>query len=151
MGAAVAYQLALFGWGTDTMVLEQSVIAGGSKWHSSGIVGTFKPTLTQVKLAQSSVELIKSLEEAGKRTTGSLADQVFIVIRFRILNRLETMWWLKCGQDPRPDDLSAQDEVDEQVCETVTQFPSLPHPICICRASPTDDDYCDCSLSRSLY
>lgn len=65
MGAAVAYHLALFGWGTDTMVLEQGVIGGGSKWHSSGIMGTFKPTSTQVKLAQSSVELIKSLEEAG--------------------------------------------------------------------------------------
>lgn len=66
MGAAVAYHLALFGWGTDTMVLEQGVIGGGSQWHSSGIVGTFKPTSTQVKLAKSSVELIRSLEEAGE-------------------------------------------------------------------------------------
>lgn len=66
MGAAVAYYLALFGWGTDTVVLEQGRIAGGSQWHSSGIMGTFKPTLTQVNLAQSSIELIKSLEEAGE-------------------------------------------------------------------------------------
>ena len=66
MGAAVAYHLALFGWGTDTMVVEQGVIAGASQWHSSGIMGTFKPSLAQVKLAQSSIEVIKSLEEAGE-------------------------------------------------------------------------------------
>lgn len=53
MGAAVAYHLALFGWGTDTMVLEQALIGGGSKWHSSGIMGTFKPTHTQVNHTQS--------------------------------------------------------------------------------------------------
>lgn len=66
MGAAVAYHLALFGWGTETMVLELGVLGGGSPHLSSGIMGTFKPTLTQVKLAQRSIELIQSLEEAGK-------------------------------------------------------------------------------------
>lgn len=75
MGAAVAYHLALFGWGCDTMVLEQGIIGGGSQSHSSGIMGTFKPTLTQVKLAQSSIELIRSLEEAGEWPGGRTTRQ----------------------------------------------------------------------------
>lgn len=68
MGAATAYYLAMFGWGTEVQLLEQGQVADGRKWHSSGIMGAFKPTLTQVKLAQNSLELIKSLTKSGHDT-----------------------------------------------------------------------------------
>ncbi|GLV45547.1 uncharacterized protein CBL_02567 [Carabus blaptoides fortunei] len=68
MGAAVAYQLAKLGWGSDTLLIEQSRVGGGTTWHSSGLVGVFKPSLAQVKLAQSSIELYKELESQGYAT-----------------------------------------------------------------------------------
>lgn len=43
-------------------------VGGGSTWHSSGLVGVFKPSLAQVKLTQSSVDLYKELEEKGLST-----------------------------------------------------------------------------------
>lgn len=43
-------------------------MGGGTTWHSSGLVGAFKPTITQVKLAQDSIALYKELEEKGLPT-----------------------------------------------------------------------------------
>lgn len=43
-------------------------VGGGTTWHSSGLVGVFKPSLAQVKLAQSSIELYKELEAQGYNT-----------------------------------------------------------------------------------
>lgn len=68
MGAAVAYNLAKLGMAADTVILEQGSVAGGSTFSSSGIIGAFKSTLTQVKLAQSSIEMIKELNEKGLET-----------------------------------------------------------------------------------
>ncbi|KAJ0184007.1 hypothetical protein K1T71_000430 [Dendrolimus kikuchii] len=68
MGAAVAYHLAQRGWGDQTILIEREKVGAGSRWHSSGLVGAFKPTLAQVRLAQSSIRLLKELEEKGRPT-----------------------------------------------------------------------------------
>ncbi|CAB3226428.1 unnamed protein product [Arctia plantaginis] len=68
MGAAVAYHLAERGWGDKTIVIEKEKVGGGSRWHSSGLVGSFKPTLAQVRLTQSSVRLLQKLEAKGRPT-----------------------------------------------------------------------------------
>jgi 4-methylaminobutanoate oxidase (formaldehyde-forming) len=41
VGCSVAYHLASLGW-TDTIVLEQKKLAGGSTWHSAGQVGRLR-------------------------------------------------------------------------------------------------------------
>ncbi|XP_074097569.1 pyruvate dehydrogenase phosphatase regulatory subunit, mitochondrial [Cotesia typhae] len=68
MGAAVAYHLAAAGLGPQTVLLEGSRIGEGTTWHSSGLVGAFKPSLFQVKLTQDSIALYKDLEARGLST-----------------------------------------------------------------------------------
>jgi pyruvate dehydrogenase phosphatase regulatory subunit len=43
-------------------------VGGGTTWHSSGLIGVFKPSLAQVKLTKSSVDLYKHLESKGLST-----------------------------------------------------------------------------------
>lgn len=68
MGAAVAYHLSLMGLGSQTVIVESSRLGGGTTWHASGLVGAFKPSLAQVKLAQDSINLYKDLEKKGLPT-----------------------------------------------------------------------------------
>ncbi|XP_074028153.1 pyruvate dehydrogenase phosphatase regulatory subunit, mitochondrial isoform X1 [Leptinotarsa decemlineata] len=68
MGASVAYHLAKIGWGSETVLIEQNRIGGATTWNSSGLVGVFKPSLSQVKLTKSSVNLYKELEKKGLPT-----------------------------------------------------------------------------------
>ncbi|XP_043463215.1 pyruvate dehydrogenase phosphatase regulatory subunit, mitochondrial isoform X2 [Leptopilina heterotoma] len=68
MGAAVAYHLSLMGLGSQTVIVESSRLGGGTTWHASGLVGAFKPTIAQVKLAQDSINLYKDLEKKGLPT-----------------------------------------------------------------------------------
>ncbi|XP_063546967.1 pyruvate dehydrogenase phosphatase regulatory subunit, mitochondrial [Cydia strobilella] len=68
MGAAVAYHLAKRGWGDKTILIEKEKVGAGSRWHSSGLIGAFKPSLAQVNLAQSSIKLLEELEAAGRNT-----------------------------------------------------------------------------------
>ncbi|XP_051163188.1 pyruvate dehydrogenase phosphatase regulatory subunit, mitochondrial [Leptopilina boulardi] len=68
MGAAVAYHLSLMGLGSQTVIVESSRLGGGTTWHASGLVGAFKPSLAQVKLAQDSIALYKELEKKGLPT-----------------------------------------------------------------------------------
>ncbi|KAI5640957.1 FAD dependent oxidoreductase domain-containing protein [Phthorimaea operculella] len=68
MGAAVAYHLAKRGWGDQTIIVEKESVGAGSRWHASGLVGAFKPSYAQVRLAQSSIQLLKDLEARGRKT-----------------------------------------------------------------------------------
>ncbi|XP_076241185.1 pyruvate dehydrogenase phosphatase regulatory subunit, mitochondrial isoform X2 [Calliopsis andreniformis] len=68
MGGAVAYHLSLMGLGPETVVVESGRLGGGTTWHTSGLVGVFKPSLAQVKLAQDTIALYKELEEKGLST-----------------------------------------------------------------------------------
>ncbi|XP_076687324.1 pyruvate dehydrogenase phosphatase regulatory subunit, mitochondrial [Andrena cerasifolii] len=68
MGGAVAYHLSLMGLGPQTIIVESGRLGGGTTWHTSGLVGVFKPSLAQVKLAQDSIALYKELEDKGLST-----------------------------------------------------------------------------------
>ncbi|XP_043248408.1 pyruvate dehydrogenase phosphatase regulatory subunit, mitochondrial [Colletes gigas] len=68
MGGAVAYHLSLMGLGPRTIIIESGRIGGGTTWHSSGLVGAFKPSFSQVKLAQDSIALYRELEQKGLST-----------------------------------------------------------------------------------
>ncbi|KAL2723148.1 hypothetical protein V1477_019739 [Vespula maculifrons] len=68
MGGAVAYHLSLMGLGSETVLVESGRLGGGTTWHASGLVGAFKPSLAQVKLAQDSIALYKHLEGKGLST-----------------------------------------------------------------------------------
>lgn len=68
MGASVAYHLALFGHGKEIILLEQAQVGGGSPWHESGLAGAFKPSLSEVKLAQYSINVIKDFTKKGLPT-----------------------------------------------------------------------------------
>lgn len=102
MGASVAYHLAKLGWGKDTVVVEQSRIGGGTTWHSSGLIGVFKPSLVQVNLTKSSVALYKELESKGLSTgwkqSGSLnvartRDRMTV---FRRMKAQSVSWQIDC-------------------------------------------------------
>ncbi|XP_023244971.1 pyruvate dehydrogenase phosphatase regulatory subunit, mitochondrial [Copidosoma floridanum] len=77
MGAAVAYHLAIRGWGDKTVLIESSRLGGGTTWHASGLMGVFKPSLAQIRLAQDSIALYKELEgkalTTGWKQCGSLS------------------------------------------------------------------------------
>lgn len=93
--AAVAYHLASQGLGDEVVLLEQDRfvfscfvffcvfyrfyrfflfliqsfrIGGGMTWHSSGLVGAFKPTYSQVLLAQQTIKLYEDLTSKGFTT-----------------------------------------------------------------------------------
>ncbi|XP_055373597.1 pyruvate dehydrogenase phosphatase regulatory subunit, mitochondrial [Condylostylus longicornis] len=76
MGSSVVYHLAKNGWGKDTVLIEQSKISDGNPWHESGLVGRFYPTITEIKLAQYSYDLIRDLTKnnhpTGWKEVGSL-------------------------------------------------------------------------------
>nr|XP_014093970.1 pyruvate dehydrogenase phosphatase regulatory subunit, mitochondrial [Bactrocera oleae] len=68
VGASLAYHLALQGWGKDTLLIEQDKVGGGNPWAASGLAGRFEPSYTELKLAEYSIDLIKSLTEQGLST-----------------------------------------------------------------------------------
>lgn len=43
-------------------------IGSGMTWHSSGLVGAFKPTYSQVLLAQQTIKLYEELTRKGLQT-----------------------------------------------------------------------------------
>ncbi|XP_069700956.1 pyruvate dehydrogenase phosphatase regulatory subunit, mitochondrial isoform X2 [Periplaneta americana] len=102
MGAAVAYHLAELGWGPQTVLLDKGRCGGGTTWHLPGLVGVFKPSLTQVKLTQSSVQLYKEMEARGLHTgwkqCGSLCiarsrDRMTV---FRRMKAQAISWNIEC-------------------------------------------------------
>src|SRR5918998_6440487 len=75
-GASVLYWLTRLGW--DEIVLcERADLTSGSTFHSAGLVGQLRPTLSLTKMMMNSVELYRSLEaevglETGWHEVGSL-------------------------------------------------------------------------------
>lgn len=102
MGASVAYHLGKLGWGPETVLIEQNRVGGGTTWHSSGLIGVFKPTIAQVTLTKSSVELYQELESKGLSTgwkqCGSLnlastRDRLTV---FRRMKAQSVAWKIDC-------------------------------------------------------
>jgi len=67
-GAAILYWLARLGW-TDTVLVERSRVTSGSTFHSAGLVGQLRGSLSLTQMMMNSVELYRALgEEVGLET-----------------------------------------------------------------------------------
>jgi glycine cleavage system aminomethyltransferase T/glycine/D-amino acid oxidase-like deaminating enzyme len=75
-GCAVLYWLTRLGW-DDVLLVERADLTSGSTFHSAGLVGQLRGSLSLTKMMMSSVELYRTLEsevglETGWREVGSL-------------------------------------------------------------------------------
>jgi glycine cleavage system aminomethyltransferase T/glycine/D-amino acid oxidase-like deaminating enzyme len=75
-GCAILYWLARLGW-TDVVLVERADLTSGSTFHSAGLVGQLRGSLSLTKMMMSSVELYRELGdevglETGWREVGSL-------------------------------------------------------------------------------
>src|SRR6266568_3594810 len=75
-GAAVLYWLARLGW-QDVVLVERADLTSGSTFHSAGLVGQLRGSLSLTKMMMSAVELYRTLGdevglETGWREVGSL-------------------------------------------------------------------------------
>jgi glycine cleavage system aminomethyltransferase T/glycine/D-amino acid oxidase-like deaminating enzyme len=75
-GCAIAYWLTRLGW-DDVVLVERAELTSGSTFHSAGLVGQLRGSLSLTKMMMSSVDLYRSLEaevglETGWREVGSL-------------------------------------------------------------------------------
>ncbi|TAN34634.1 FAD-dependent oxidoreductase [bacterium] len=67
-GAAILYWLARLGW-TETVLLERSRVTSGSTFHSAGLVGQLRGSLSLTRMMMNSVDLYRSLaQEVGLET-----------------------------------------------------------------------------------
>ena len=67
-GAAILYWLARLGW-TDTVLVERSRVTSGSTFHSAGLVGQLRGSLSLTRMMMNSVDLYRKLgEEVGLET-----------------------------------------------------------------------------------
>ena len=69
-GAAIAYKLALRGLGSETVLLDQGVLGGGTTWHSSGLISLLKPSSVETKLTKMSKDLYLELQNKHGYYTG---------------------------------------------------------------------------------
>jgi glycine cleavage system T protein len=75
-GASVAYWLTRLGW-SDVVLVERSELTSGSTFHSAGLVGQLRGSLSLTKMMMRSVDLYRRLEAevglpTGWREVGSL-------------------------------------------------------------------------------
>ncbi|MGH2931652.1 MAG: GcvT family protein [Gaiellaceae bacterium] len=68
-GAAVLYWLARLGW-DDAVLVERADLTSGSTFHSAGLVGQLRGSLSLTKMMIASVDLYRSLEEEVGLETG---------------------------------------------------------------------------------
>ncbi len=67
-GAAILYWLTRLGW-TDTMLVERSRVTSGSTFHSAGLVGQLRGSLSLTRMMMNSVDLYRTLgQEVGLET-----------------------------------------------------------------------------------
>src|SRR5882724_6274159 len=75
-GCSVLYWLTRLGW-QDVVLVERAELTSGSTFHSAGLVGQLRGSLSLTKMMMSSVELYRTLGaevglETGWREVGSL-------------------------------------------------------------------------------
>ena len=68
-GASVAYWLTHLGW-RDVILVERSELTSGSTFHSAGLVGQLRGSLSLTKMMMRSVELYRTLEAEVGLATG---------------------------------------------------------------------------------
>src|SRR5918999_5115801 len=67
-GCAVAYWLTKLGW-DDVVLVERADLTSGSTFHSAGLVGQLRGSLSLTRMMMNSVELYRTVgEEAGLET-----------------------------------------------------------------------------------
>jgi len=67
-GASILYWLTRLGW-TDTVLVERARVTSGSTFHSAGLVGQLRGSLSLTQMMMSSVDLYRSLgKEVGLET-----------------------------------------------------------------------------------
>ena len=62
IGCSILYHLAKLGW-TDSVLLEQYQLTHGSTWHSAGLVGQLRSSISLTRMMQYSVGLYAELKE----------------------------------------------------------------------------------------
>src|SRR5213079_1566113 len=62
IGCSVLYHLAKQGW-TDSLLVEQYQLTNGSTWHSAGLVGQLRSSISLTRMMQYSVGLYAELKE----------------------------------------------------------------------------------------
>src|SRR5437879_11627548 len=75
-GASILYWLTQLGW-SDVVLVERAELTSGSTFHSAGLVGQLRSTLSLTKMMMRSVDLYRHLEAevgmpTGWREVGSL-------------------------------------------------------------------------------
>jgi len=75
-GCSILYWLTRLGWG-DILLVERAELTSGSTFHSAGLVGQLRSSLSLTKMMMESVDLYRTLEaevglETGWREVGSL-------------------------------------------------------------------------------
>jgi glycine cleavage system aminomethyltransferase T/glycine/D-amino acid oxidase-like deaminating enzyme len=75
-GCAILYWLARLGW-SDVLLVERADLTSGSTFHSAGLVGQLRASLSLTRMMMESVDLYRALEaevglETGWREVGSL-------------------------------------------------------------------------------
>src|SRR5215471_21117879 len=75
-GCAVLYWLTKLGW-SDVVLVERADLTSGSTFHSAGLVGQLRGSLSLTKMMMTSVDLYRTLGEevgleTGWREVGSL-------------------------------------------------------------------------------
>jgi glycine cleavage system aminomethyltransferase T/glycine/D-amino acid oxidase-like deaminating enzyme len=68
-GASLAYHLAKLGW-EDVILLERSQLTSGSTFHSAGLVGQLRGSVSLTKMMMHSVELYRRLGEESEFDPG---------------------------------------------------------------------------------
>ena len=68
-GASLAYHLARLGW-EDVVLLERSELTSGSTFHSAGLVGQLRGSVSLTKMMMHSVELYRRLGEEAELDPG---------------------------------------------------------------------------------
>ncbi len=62
IGCSILYHLAKLGW-TDSVLVEQYQLTHGSTWHSAGLVGQLRSSISLTRMMQYSVGLYTELRE----------------------------------------------------------------------------------------
>jgi glycine cleavage system T protein len=68
-GAAILYWLARLGW-TDVVLVERARVTSGSTFHSAGLVGQLRGSLSLTRMMMNSVDLYRTLKDEAGRETG---------------------------------------------------------------------------------
>jgi len=101
-GAAIAYKLAEYGFGEDVVLIEQGTLGGGTATNATGLLGVLKLNLQETRIAMTSTNLYRQLEErgwyTGLKTCGSLyvASTKDRMLQYKRMQASSVQYGLEC-------------------------------------------------------